>query len=437
MTNLLFSLLTIPVFFINTVLCVSPFAQLVSTKTKKLLYGLYAALGISNAALYYVVAALDRVSFAFVKYSVFLVVLLVTLINIFVIRGYVKEHIFSCGLATLFNYMSASVGVYLTYQFFGWDSLESCVCIEALSIILIIACYWPAHRLMIHTVRPFLAIDSGRYWHAVWFIPFLMLFACYFSLPGNSHITHFSQVLGRFCLMVVAFFVCRIIAEDVSRFQEKQAMTEQLNQQKLYYTEMRLEVEKARRNQHDLKHHLAAIQHYLETDNKEGLLEYCSELLTQNEIRGQLPYSGNSAADGVIYHYMGQSREHQIRFTYQGTIRSNGIADTDLCVLLGNALDNALAGCMTVPENRFIRVTAQSEKQLLSILIQNSFDGIVEENEKGLLSRKRKNRQGIGFDSMNAVCQSYGGTIERSWDEKTFTICILLPLKPRDDGSHT
>ncbi|MGM9681697.1 MAG: sensor histidine kinase [Eubacteriales bacterium] len=333
--------------------------------------------------------------------------------------------------------MSASVCVFLTYRFYGWDNLMSCIYIEVLSMILMSVFYWPSRRLIIHTVRPFLAIDSGNYWHAVWFIPFAMLLTCYFSLPGNSHMMHFSQVLSRFCLVVVAFFVCRVIAEDFSRFQEKQAMAEQLNQQKLYYTEMRLEVEKARRNQHDLKHHLAAIRLYLETDNKEELLEYCNELLTQNEFRGQLPYSGNSAADGVIFHYMMQSRDHQIRFIYQGTIRSDGIADTDLCVLLGNALDNALAGCMTVPDNRFIRITAQSEKQLLSILIQNSFDGIVEECEKGLLSRKLKNRRGIGNDSMNAVCRSYGGTIERSWDEKTFTLCMLLPLKPQNDESHT
>lgn len=145
-------------------------------------------------------------------------------------------------------------------------------------------------------------------------------------------------------------------------------------------------------------------------------------------VSGEIPYTGNAAADGVVYHCLQSCGQEGVDFRYSGTIHSNGISDMDLCVLLGNALDNALAGCLTIPKNRSIQLICQSEKQVLSILVRNTFDGNIIQTNGEFQSRKQEGRIGVGMHSMQLVCSRYGGTMETVWDENHFTIMFLLPI---------
>ena len=105
------------------------------------------------------------------------------------------------------------------------------------------------------------------------------------------------------------------------------------------------------------------------------------------------------------------------------------VSDMDLCVLLGNALENAFYGCMTRRDKRRIIVIAQTEEQIVSIVVHNTFDGKIETKDNILLSRKRGNDVGgIGLASMHEVCKRYGGTMETKWDEDRFMVLFLLPV---------
>lgn len=428
MKEILFSISFAPVLYMSGTLSLAPFKKLLTRKQVGLLHGFYAVFLVVTACIFYATAISGRATFALVKHALLIWCLLASLLNGYLLPQHFRECIFSSALATLFHYLIGAVATYLVNVSYGWNSIEAYTRMELLSCVLIGLCYAPIRSLIVSTVRPFLAYSDLVYWRTIYLIPVAMLLACYFMLPGNMHMATLSQVFGRLFMVLLAFFICRSISADYLYFQEKQEIKDQLLQQKAHYSSMQVTFEKARRQRHDLKHHLVTIQHYIETDNKEGLRSYCGEMLLQTELQNPLPYSGNSAADGVIYHYMQKSAQQDTQFTFQGTLHCDGIADTDLCVLLGNALDNALTACQTIPEGRFVRVTALSEPQLLSILIQNSFDGVINEQEDTILSRKRQNRTGVGLRSMDMVCQNYGGMIDRSWDEGTFTLCIHLPL---------
>lgn len=432
MENILFSLFFAPVLYLSSTLSLAPFLKLLSRRQHMVIYGAYLCFLTIIVGIFYNAAVSGQANFALLKHSLLLYAAATTLVHILVLPRYFREWIFSSALAALFHYLIGAVATFLVYRQFGWYSVAAYTRMEILTCILIVIFYLPTRKLVVNTIRPFLSYKDLSYWHNIYLIPVAMLLACYFMLPGNAHMERPTQVLGRLFMTLTAFFVCHSISADFSFFQEKQSVEEQLRQQKRYYSSMQQNLEQARRQRHDSKHHLITIQHYIETDNKDGLSEYCGELLLRNELQNPLPYSGNSAADGVIYHYMRLSTQQNIQFTFQGAIHSDGISDTDLCVLLGNALDNALTGCMTLSKARFIHVTVQSEKQLLSILVQNSFDGIVEKQGEKILSRKRQHREGVGLSSIRTICQRYGGMTERTWDEHTFTLCIHLPLPAQE-----
>ena len=64
----------------------------------------------------------------------------------------------------------------------------------------------------------------------------------------------------------------------------------------------------------------------------------------------------------------------------------------DLCVMIGNALENAFEACAAVETNRFVTITAEHNGHLLTIMVQNSFDGEIKVVKDTILSRKRENR---------------------------------------------
>lgn len=420
----LFSLFHIDGLFLRA----APFGKVVEDGQKRLLKGIYfAAMAVNSLVMYLLLRVMD-VSLALVKVDYFLFPFLTVLANGAVIRGRMREHLFVYGIWATCNFMLSAVPTYFIGKYVGMGR-EGIFLLAISQMLLQWAFFVPIRRLLRNTVEPFLTLESGSYWATIWIIPIAMLLAAMVQFPGNVHVDSLNQLASRAFTGVATILMCYSIAADHRRLQEQQEMTERLMDQKIHYYQLQTKVEDARKKGHDFKHHIAAIRRFIDTDNKEGLRKYCDALYTQTQEEMQAPYTGNPAADGVVYRYVQLSRQQDVRFEYQGSIHSEGIEDVDLCVLLGNALDNALAGCSTVQENRRILVAARTEGQVLSLMVKNTFDGVVNRKGDTILSRKRDNRPGVGLASMGSVCERYGGQMMTQWDDTTFTTVFLLPLK--------
>lgn len=409
----------------------APFGGVVTPRQKRRLYIWYAALTTANviiltAALYIwgIMAAFTYLRFGVILYSTVLMI-----VNVLVIRGRLREHLFVYGVVITCSYLLMSVPNYIITFFPAFGPTEYLYMVVGIYGGILLLSFWPMRWLLRETVTPFLQLDSSEYWNTIWFIPIAFFGTKIFSLGGEHDSGGISQLFSSMLYIAVIILMCMSITAAHKRMQERQLMEEQLADQKLHYAELKARVEEARRTKHDFKHHVAAIRHYMDIDDKEGLRHFCDALVGRSGKEGRLPYTGNVAADGVLYHYMQRAEQEQIDFRYSGTIHSHGIADTDLCALLGNALDNALTACLTIPQGRSITVICQSEKQLLSLVVRNTFDGKIEQSGQELLSRKRGNSNGIGISSMRSICQRYGGSMDLRWDDHDFTVMFILPLQ--------
>lgn len=349
-------------------------------------------------------------------------------INAVVIRKWLLEQLFVSGVVFTCNYVLMSVPNFIGSVLPEISDIARFFIIEDTYLVILMITHYPLFKMLYNTVAPFLKLDIGNYWNTIWFIPLALFGTRLVSLSEKSFPSSVSQLICDFLSAAVIILMCKSIGADCIRMRERQIVDKQLADQKLHYAELKIRVEDARRTKHDFKHHIAAIHHYIDIDDKEGLRNYCNDLLERSTVQDKIPYTGNAAADGVLYHYTQLAKDHRISLRYSGTIHSNGISDIDLCALLGNALDNALEGCMTISEDRSIDVICQSEKMLLSVVVHNTFDGRVDSSEKGVLSRKKKDRIGVGLLSMRHICEKYGGSFDTNWEGNTFTLMFMLPL---------
>lgn len=403
-----------------------PFKSGVEKKQKLYLALLYIFAMLLNGTVYFLWGnAKGGLSLSFLKTDMIIFAFVLTGVNMLVIKGKVKEHLFTYGLSMLLNYMNLTLSSFFSVLV-GPEKINKTVLSIGIYFVLYAVLFPLFLKLLKFTVTPFITIDSGDYWNTIWFVPIAMFLACYFTIFGENTVETLPQVIGRLFLLVSAVFMCRSVAKDHIRMTKQLETEKQLSMQTEYYNELSAQVEKARKSRHDMKHHIVAIQRYLDTDDKEGLQEYCYDFSAELND-SVIPYTGNPAADGVIYHYSKIAAEKNISFEMKGTIKSKGIADVDLCVLLGNALDNAIAGCLTAKENRFLSVLAESDDYSLTVVMQNSFDGVVEKQDDKIMSRKRSGRHGVGLRSIKSICEKYGGTMETSHDENVFTGIFILP----------
>ena len=343
-----------------------------------------------------------------------------------VLRGHIREHLFTCGLVMLMIVMVFSTVGYLQTFCSVADTSWQIIINAALTLAICAALYPMLRWLMTHTVTPFLSMDCGNYWKNVWFIPLLMFLACFCAVPADGYVNTPRQLLSRLFLCGAALFVCRSMAQDNARLRREQAIAHQLSMQKEYYAALSDNVANARKTRHDIKHHLAAIEHFLTENDKAGLAEYCGELTVRINTETSIPYTGNAAADGILFHYTQLAAEKGIDFTVCGTIENGCIAEIDLCTLLGNALDNAIAGALTASKKRYISFMVSTEDNILLFLVQNSFDGVLHEQGKKLLSRKEGGEHGIGLASMQSVCQRYGGNMTVNHTQDTFSLMLMM-----------
>ncbi len=411
----------------------APFKAIATKKQKRILFAAHLTLLLCNIIFLLMIQIfLDKnvVSSGWLtKLDYHIVGLTVIFINALVIKGYVKEHLFTYGIIANCHYLILSFSTYAAVMIPELRPGEIYLAGTVIDISLLMLSYMPIRIMLQKTVEPFLHMDSEEYWRRVWFIPYMMFCAMFYSVPLKENMINGYQLVSCVFISFTTIFLCYIVAEDRKTLMKKQTMEEMLSQSKLYYSGLQVKMEETKRARHDLKQIFVRVNHMVEADDKPGLVKLCRELEVRSLEKAEVPYTGNGAADSIIYHYMLKAQEEKIEFKYQGTIRSERVSDMDLCVLLGNALENAFYGCMTRKNKRKITVITQTEEQIVSIVVHNTFDGKIETKDNILLSRKRENDAGgIGLASMHEVCKRYGGTMEVKWDEDKFMVLFLLPV---------
>ncbi len=103
--------------------------------------------------------------------------------------------------------------------------------------------------------------------------------------------------------------------------------------------------------------------------------------------------------------------------------------DTELCIILGNLLENAVEACRRMESSdRFLDLELAMESDcLLVILVKNSYEGTVRRSpEGGFYSAKEKGRKGIGIASVLNITEKYHGVSRFTYENQVFQASLLL-----------
>jgi len=316
-----------------------------------------------------------------------------------------------------------------------FEILFSTPCVVLNALLLVITMPFFAHFLH-KFVRPaILAVDISA-WKFMWLIPatFLGVLSIYMGTFEASILSSWQYItvlsILTFGTFLVYYVVIKMITATVNSAKLEVSVTmmqQQLTLQGEQYKMLTENIALARAARHDVRHHLSVLESYIDSGKNEELRTYLSEYKSGVEFENETIYCQNFSVNAVIRHYIGLACKNGIDVSANLEVPENtGIADTDLCIIFGNLLENAIEACARMREGtRFIRLNSIVMANMLAITIDNSFNGEIKKDGEIFLSHKRKGA-GIGLSSVSAVAKKYEGTVKFEYKDQIFEASVML-----------
>ena len=192
-----------------------------------------------------------------------------------------------------------------------------------------------------------------------------------------------------------------------------------------YYIEVENMYLKMRGWRHDYRHHIQTMKVHAangEYDEIRNYLDMLDDDLTNVET---VIKTGNRMADAILNSKLSLAAMNQIRVKAEAKIPvSLSVSELDLCILIGNLLDNAMDACMELPpEERLIRIYMEMKGNFLYLALTNTAGGKKKKNFR----TTKGDGHGFGISRMDAIVKKYGGYITRASEEEAFSTEVLLP----------
>lgn len=166
-----------------------------------------------------------------------------------------------------------------------------------------------------------------------------------------------------------------------------------------------------RQYRHDLRHHLQFLSACIQNGQNEQAQLYISEIFEKIESQKVKRYCENEAANLILSAFAARAEKEGVVMNVQGALPAViKVSDSDLCVLLSNALENALHACQPIAAaGTACRIDVQFYERSGKLFLQvinpcteavRFENGLPVSNQKG---------HGIGVQSICAIVQRYDG----------------------------
>lgn len=190
---------------------------------------------------------------------------------------------------------------------------------------------------------------------------------------------------------------------------------------------------------HDVKKHYFTIQEYMKNNEYGKLEEYLK--LSINDIENTYAdiNTGNLVIDSFVSNYKKVSNQHSIQFIETITVDPNRIPvnDYDLCIILGNLLDNSLNACMNNAKSHNkinLEISVNSNDTFL-IYIANTYDP-----KNNTTSNSSSLEHGYGLENIKQIVEKHHGMFrinKEDSDEGLFELTIIIPIINIKQRLHT
>lgn len=261
---------------------------------------------------------------------------------------------------------------------------------------------------------------------------FILLNSTPYLAAGYLMQAYVLLLLLGFCALLISILTDNSLAARLSE-EELRHMQALIARQHQEFASQKSASEAIRQKYHDLKNCLLALkaENVSAAPLRRRFMEEIDQIMKPLEAGVE---TGNEFLNIVLADKIRLCQERQIRLTPYADGRCLHFIDgLDLCVIVGNALDNAIEAVETLPANkREIHLKISRCNDMALLCFHNYYSGRLKRNAAGFYqtSKPDTGNHGYGLRGISQTVDKYDGTLAVEATDHEFTLNILIPVLP-------
>lgn len=257
---------------------------------------------------------------------------------------------------------------------------------------------------------------------------YLMVFFPRLLSMGNPAVMEFMSFVCSVSYLIFALRASKAEQIHIRLKQTQEILTLQMAQAVKEIEVLRESWQKTITHRHDLRHHMQYLLSCIENGRLEQAQAYIQEICSEIEAAKITSYCENEAANLIFSAFSKRAGNHQIAINIKAALPQNlRISENDWCVLLSNALENALHSCQALKAKGIsgsIDVLSYKKNGNLFLQVINSCEeNIVFSHGIPVTSNPG---HGIGVRSICAIVKRYGGIYTFSVKNGLFVLRVSI-----------
>lgn len=195
------------------------------------------------------------------------------------------------------------------------------------------------------------------------------------------------------------------------------------------YEELNCAYNKYRCIIHDEKHLLSFLEECLENDKIEEALMFIKNFQNNNFNSDNLVWTGIPIVDFMLNIKYRKIEKYNIAFKVNADFENIPLEDSDVIMILGNLLDNAIEASMK-SKKKEIKLYIANKNDMFILKVINTYEiEPVTKGERFISNKKEKNKHGWGIESVKEIVNKYEGMVDFKFHKNIFEANLMIEIK--------
>lgn len=237
------------------------------------------------------------------------------------------------------------------------------------------------------------------------------------------YITKIFASLITICMTIILLSLLFNVISKKYQSDINTALEKHIKTQLYHYEQLEKMNAELRRFKHDYINHMKCIGSMALNKECDNIINYLDKLSAAFPTSSFLFETGNYIADAILTEKQTNSPDN-ISIEFDGVVSAN-INSVDLCIILSNALDNAVEACCLCDGEKKINVYSALKHGYFVLKIKNP---TVNTNVNGRLSTTKSDKinHGFGLANIKRTLKKYNGCLSTSCEDNIFTLNITF-----------
>lgn len=247
---------------------------------------------------------------------------------------------------------------------------------------------------------------------------FSLIFLCYERVFHNMTINiskvEVTKMLSFVALSILVSAIMIVLLKNKMIEKQNEILQFQEELSKRRYEELAEIISKNHQLVHDMNNHLFMLQEYAREEDIKGLQRYIQEVQQEYLPSSRKTWTGNQALDFILNQKRAEAKQQKIEFQIQADKSIYlPMTDSEICVLFGNLLDNAIeASAQIKEEKKWIKVSIGQQKEMFFLNIINNYTKApVMQRGEYITTKQQKDAHGYGIKTVKRIVEKYEGIL--------------------------